>query len=435
MLVHFAYSFVAGSFSDWPALIINLIALTLAAYSVFFLVREIWEDDVAALFVMAVFGTMWGVINMAVFFRMYCLLMMWAGWLVFWHLRQKKNYFLLAPLVFLGALTHYYFFVLLVITALYYGIDLIIKRKWRDILLYIGSMAVAAVFYLLATYPFIVAQFTSESDRAAQAFGQLRLSGFVGAVVAYVRLLSKSVCGDIPTLLLAVLAILAAGIWLGLKRQQIQKEIAVKLISIAVPALLYLLIVARIAPYTIDRYIAIILPALAVVFWGLFYQAFALLAQNGRAMWAALFPKLPKLERVLVAMLLVILCLFGWRRVTVLPDHCYQGNQSIHDMFAVYLPENNNLAVLQVCTKYTRQHVAIHNRSLQGAKYLQEIEYENLDKYIDFPEEGSIILLVGSGVLPLASGAEVAEELWEISGKEKVTFIGYAVSGEAYLLE
>jgi hypothetical protein len=422
MLVHLAYSFVPGHFSNWPALLLNFIALTLTAYSVFFLAREVWADDMAALFVMAVFGTIYGVVNMAVFFRMYCLLMMWAGWLVLWHVREKKNHLLLVPLVFCGALTHYYFFVLLFFTALYYGIGLIIRKKWGDIWLYIGSLAIAAGFYLLAAHPYLLRQFTNENDRAAEAFGQLFFGGLGQALAGYFTVLGEALCRETPVLILVLLTFPAAAIWLYLKRRKISREKTAKLLFIAVPALLYLLLIARISPYILDRYIAIIFPAAAVVFWGLFYQAARLLVEK-------------RGERVLAVALVGALLLVGYRRATILPEHCYRYNKIYREMFAEFLPENNNVGVLQIYSQHAKQHIVLHYESVKNAKYMQILPYDNLGLYADFPENGRIILLVGVGVLDAEAGEDVAERLREISGKSQAAFIGYAVSGEAYLLE
>ncbi|MDR0220848.1 MAG: hypothetical protein LBI54_05520 [Lachnospiraceae bacterium] len=426
MLVHFAYSLIPGHFSNWPALIINFIALTLTAYSVFFLARAVWADDGAALFVMAVFGTMWGVVNMAVFFRMYCLLMMWAGWLALWHLRaireggynpplrrQIKNYALLVALVFLGALTHYFFLVYLVFVALYYGIDLIVRKKWRAAGLYLGSLALAGGLYLLA-FPYILSHFAITDDWAA---AQLQLDGFGRAIASYIRLLVKNVCGDEPTLIISGLVVLAGGIWFFAKRRKVSREKVKMLAFITVPALLYLLAIARLALgyWVIDRYFAIILPAAAVVFWGLVYQA---VKAGGQMVVAVALP-----------------LLFGWRRAAVLPDHCYQEMQGYHNMYAALLPEGNSVGVLHVYKKYTKLHVVLHYQALRNAKYLQVLPFEHLNLYSDFPEDGEIIVLVETGGADSLDGQNVAEEIRELGGKSQVRYLGYAIGCEVWLLE
>ncbi|MDR0220471.1 MAG: glycosyltransferase family 39 protein [Lachnospiraceae bacterium] len=273
MLVHFVYSLVPDYFSNWPALVINFVALTLTAYSVFFIAREIWADDLAALFVMAVFGTMYGVVNMAVYLRTYCLLMLWAGLLVLWHLREKKNHLFLVLLAVFGGITHYYFFVLLAFTALYYGISLIIAKKWGAIWLYIGSMLIAAGLFLLA-YPYAFSDYAYEYGRYAQKSADY--VHFLRAISGYARVFFEGICRETPLFVLGLLAIIAAGVFFFIKRRQIPRAQTKQLLFIVVPALLYLLTIAKIAPYypnILEKYVSIILPSMGIAFWGLLYQS------------------------------------------------------------------------------------------------------------------------------------------------------------------
>jgi hypothetical protein len=426
MLEHFAYSFVPGVFSNWPGLILNFVALTFTAYSVFFTARTIWRDDIAALFAMATFGTMYGVLNMAVYLYSYCLLMMWAGWLVFWHVREKKNHFLLVLLVVLGGLTHYYFFVLLAMTALCYGIGLIMRKKWGDAWLYVGSMAIAVGLYLIA-YPHVFNQFVDKGQRTGQALRQLQAPGFRRALAEYLGELSESICRETSALILSVLAMLVAFAWFYIKHRKIPTEIAQKLLLVAAPALLTLLAIARIAPYITDRYIAVVFPSVGLVFWGLLYQTIKLFMKK----WG----------KLRAALLLSVLLLIGWRRAVYLPYNCYQHMQSQHDMYAAHLPENNNVAVLHIHAGGA--YFSIYYHALKDAKYLQFLHYDNLSLFSDFPEEGNIILLVSPEAFNFEEGQghEVAERLRKISGKNKATFIGYTREeragkrAEAYLLE
>jgi hypothetical protein len=284
MLAHFANSFVPGVFSNWPGFILNFVALTLTAYSVFFTTREIWRDDMAALFVMAVFGTMYGVLNMAVYLYSYCILMMWAGWLVFWHLREKKNHGLLVLLAVLGGLTHYYFFVLLAMTALYYGIGLLVKKRWGEVWLYIGSMAIAAGLYLLI-YPHVITQLTNEYDRAGQALKQLQGTNASPGISIFLSELCESVFRETRALILSILIILAAFVWFYVKHRTIPRETANRLLLVAVPASLFLLAIAKIAPIISDRFIAVIFPSAGIVFWGLLYQAMKQFLQKWGGYW------------------------------------------------------------------------------------------------------------------------------------------------------
>jgi hypothetical protein len=423
MLEHFAYSFIPGVASPWPGFIINFIALTLAAYSVFFITREIWKDDVAALFVMAVFGTMYGVVNMAVLIRMYCLLMMWAGGLVLWHLREKKNHLLLVPIVVLGAFTHYYFFVLLIFTAIYYGVGLLIRKKWGDIWLYGGAMAIAAGLYLLGN-PQVFSAFTSEGNRASQAVEQAQTGGLDNSVASYTRLLFESLCAETPALLFGVLAIIAAFVWLCVKCHKLPAEKVKPLLFIAIPALLCFLIIARIAPYIVYRYISIVLPSLCVVFYGLLYQAVKLF--GGKGGW-----------RVLAAVVLSAFVLLGLRRTVYLPFECYPHYQSIHDMYAEIIANNREVSVVYVYLNPGGDQQFVHHyQGLREARYLQGLRFENMALYTPFPADGEIILIIGPMTAETLGGQTVASRLQEVSGKSQATFMGLGVDdAEAWLLK
>jgi hypothetical protein len=66
---------------------------------------------------------------------------------------------------------------------------------------------------------------------------------------------------------------------------------------------------------------------------------------------------------------------------------------------------------------------------------LQILPYDDLNLYTAFPEDGYIVLLTTVGVADFATGADLAEQMRLISGKEQATFIGYAIGGEVWLLE
>jgi hypothetical protein len=380
ILLHFTYSFFPKLSSIWPALIINFLALTLAAYSVFFIAREIWAYDMAALFAMTVFGTMYGVVNMAVFLRAYSITMMWAGWLVFWHLREKKNHLLLVPLVFFGAMSHFYFFVFLLLTAFYYGIGLLAKKKWGDVWLYIGSMLIAAGLYLLA-FPYVFSQIADETDRVAQAFDQIQSSfgRFGRDLISFTDLLGESVCAETPLLLLGALALIAALAWHCVKRRKFPPEKAKPFLVVAIPALLSLFAIVRIAIHPAYKYISFLLPSMCIIFWGLLYQAIKLAWGN---------------KRGLTLTVLVFCLLLDARRLIYLPKYCYQDELAYRYLYPIRLPENNNVAVL--CLYETEKaFLVINYQSLREAKYFQLVNYNNLDLYTGFPEDGDIILLMG----------------------------------------
>jgi hypothetical protein len=287
-------------------------------------------------------------------------------------------------------------------------------------------MLVAAGLYMLLqlTDPVKLNSLTSRDERLTQAAKQLQVGGINGALASYLSQLPESICRETPALIFGVLAILAAGICLFVKQRKFPAKQTEQLLFIAIPALAYVLVIARIAPSLEDRYISLVFLPLGIVFYGLLYQAMKFLATK-------------KWMRLLAVAVLSAFLLLGLRRTVYPPFYCYPHYQDIHNMYAEEIGDSDDVAVLYAyLTQNGNRQIVHHYQGVRSARYLQFLRYDNLDQYSPFPNDGKIIVIVGLFLSETIGGQDVADQLLAISGKSQATFMGYAVDhAEAWLLE
>lgn len=149
VLVHIISSIFIDSCSKWIAGAINIAFLLLT----FLMMRKILclfecdekEKDLISIF----FIISTGMMNATSYLRMYVMAMFMVTLCAWWILRSVneersvKFYVSMAVLAVCGALTHYYFLLYLFFISLFFGLYLIINRKFLDAVKYIVAMLVA----------------------------------------------------------------------------------------------------------------------------------------------------------------------------------------------------------------------------------------------------------------------------------------------------
>lgn len=133
---------VIGLVANWLFAAISLCGLLYLTYQ---LTRNYWIMGGVGL----MYLTSTAVISMNMLLRMYGMFSMCVTWFLvalFWIYQGKKklwNYILIAGITFVGFLTQYYFAVICVLLSACYCLYCLIKKHWKDLLFYIGSMIVA----------------------------------------------------------------------------------------------------------------------------------------------------------------------------------------------------------------------------------------------------------------------------------------------------
>ena len=196
-----------------------------------------------------------GFIDYAVMFiRMYALLAVWMNLLILVFLRYPPEdksgtpyYLLFGAALIGGMLTQYYFIIFAFFTCLLYAGYVIKNRNWKKL---IASLATAGISFLIAylIFPSMIDHIFF-GTRGQQAFENVSSSGLIRNLWIFIDQINVNIFGGLLVVLLAILFCLA--IVLSGKNEKADMYPGPLLI---IPVILYVIVVAKIAPYQTLRY-------------------------------------------------------------------------------------------------------------------------------------------------------------------------------------
>lgn len=262
MILHTVCSLFPGVFSKWFGLGINLFLFVVCYWLMAYLSHAIFRRDRKMVVLSCLlFGFQTGVLSGITFIRMYMLLTVWCLAVTLWHVRVWKeglrlsigDSILLAVLVALGFLTHYYFAVFLFFTAAYTCLYHWLVKKNLKSSIYYGIVVCVGMGAAVLLYPSCLSHIFRgyRGTEATDAFFDLgntflRLDFFTD-------LMNQSVFGGSLWVLLLVLALLAVSVGVKVKgkerKEKLQRFISENqgVVHIAVVTLGYFLVVAKTA--------------------------------------------------------------------------------------------------------------------------------------------------------------------------------------------
>lgn len=275
LFLNFTCSLFPGQFSKWFGIVNNMIFMLATLIVLFFTCKKHLKNDTCTLLMCAVFGFSGACMSTVVFLRMYALFTFWIVLCLKVHLDLADNDYSLKGLraglvisVLFGYMTHYYFVIYIICLAIITGIVMLIKKKWKNALSYILTLAITGIGGI-CIWPFSI-KHVFLSYRGTGTLSSLS-SGFY---FIKVRLVWESVCELMfDGLSYLPLILIAAGLLSLLIPVFMKKDCAtecdmkskiiapvIKLLMVFFPAIVYLLIVSQIVPYYTDRYFMPIFP-------------------------------------------------------------------------------------------------------------------------------------------------------------------------------
>lgn len=327
--VYTAQSLLPGLALPWAGLLPNFVFLLAGTAALYMAARRMTGQFWTAWLGAAVFLCNVGSQGMAVFTRMYAMLMCETVLLVWAHLtlyrrllagqRPRLPEFLaLAAATLAGALTQYFFLVFCFFFCGLFGLWLLFTRRWKTAACYaVAEFGGLGAAYL--AFPTMKEHIFSGS-RGKQAMGSFfdlnALSDWGASLGRVLRLLGAQFGGVMLWALLALLA--AALLW---KRGCRFRGMGLFAAMLAAAALCYIVIIDKVAPFEADRYYVL-------VYGPLILAATAVL---GRL--AALFPRWEPLLALVVA-------------VPVLVAHLTAGNEYLYPQYADRAPALESTAAL-----------------------------------------------------------------------------------------
>ena len=258
MFVHFFSSFRPGTFSMLYALIPNIIFAVIVYWQMVWMFGKFCKNKKLSLLFSGLFIFTMCFTNTVMLFRMYALLTVMTNLLVILHLKykplaekDKKFYIYLFCIILCGVLTQYYFSIIAGIMCFIYALQLIFYKKIKELIMYVisgglGLVASVVIFPSMIYHIFF-------GYRGKEAFESFASSSLINSAKTMFGILNRQQFANMAVVITAVVFVL----WVVLcrKDKQINNDIIYILLNITLPVVMFVCVVAKVAPYQTDRYV------------------------------------------------------------------------------------------------------------------------------------------------------------------------------------
>ena len=380
--------FAYGSFSAWPGIILNMIFMagSLLVICAFFenVVGKKCLGPVAAL----VYGLSPAGLNTVLLIRMYSMTSFFClafTYVLFLKLgkedepRYKNKLFILITV--LGFLTQYFVCIYYFFLALCVVIYLLVSKKKKMLVNLIRALVISAVFGLIL-YPFVYHDMFGTAVGNSVMESVSGLGGYAEKVLAFAGIIATE-CAGCPVALGVILAVMAAGVIIALK----MKKTGLWAIAPGLSVIGYFLVVAKIAPYTVDRYLMPVMGVIMVCFVTGVSFVIGMLIES--------FIKTEKSKCTIETIACIIVCATSFAYVFInTPNYLYKGyadqlkiSERYTDLDAVVVYEGTSfyqnvpeLMNYNNCLLVYRGELSIYDKNLAAHDQIIVIEGAGVDR-------------------------------------------------------
>ncbi len=276
LLLRFAMGFHIGSYSKWAGITLNIIIYAFVTIFVYLIIKKLLEGEEKYKEKSAILALVSSLtlasINNVIYIRMYALATLNIVITTYLHLKlldtKGINYKLLTAIgisALVGSLTHYYYLFYLAILFIMFVIKYIKEKDYKSLLKYIVTMLLAGVISLII-YPYSI-QHMFFGYRGQGAISNLtNISKFLSNICLYLFKINVYAFNNVLIIILGII------IYTKLKKVKIEKNRYVK--YIAVPTIIYTILVAIASPWIELRYI---MPVCGLIFILVLYVTYMLL--------------------------------------------------------------------------------------------------------------------------------------------------------------
>lgn len=262
MLVHLVSSICLNNFTKYIIFSINLI-FYIASCFVLKKILKLFNKEELSWITVLLYGLSMGMISIVMFQRMYMMLTFFAMVYLYLNINIFKNSFeidkktkrKLTITVILGFLTQYYFCIYAALVAIISAICMIKNKKWDSLKRYVWCHVKAAIIGLILFPASIYHIFFSYRGAA----GGVAEGSYLSRLQEYFKLIFYGF--SIPE----ILGYITLGIIIAMFIRRIviakRKDIAT---LICLPIFLFVLVIAKIAPFINIRYISIVFPIIII---------------------------------------------------------------------------------------------------------------------------------------------------------------------------
>jgi hypothetical protein len=288
---HFTMSLFPNWFSFWPGIGLNILYFIGCSLFLYNISRSLIKDDLLSLLPCLFWGLSAAAVNGVTFLRMYMMLTYMCLGFSFFITRLIINGFSARRLAsaaiftFLGVMTQYYFLIYAFLLSSMYIFYMLRKREIKGALRFSAAMTLALIASYLCN-PSII-QNTLRDHRGVEAMENAVIgTGFAVNLQKYINIISESIFTAQMNIILgavvmlSIILILARGAVMK-KRLNVNYATALRdmfrssvknsgrkfiFFFYFLTGIVYIIIVARIAPMQYDRYIMCVMPALVLSF-------------------------------------------------------------------------------------------------------------------------------------------------------------------------
>lgn len=272
LFLHTASSIIPDEFSFLAGTAFNIVFFIGCTVVLYFLGKEVFGNRGCGLLTAFLFSISYAGLNTMVFVRMYMLmtLIVLLHALVYMKYMEKeevplKGYLFLGLTLVAGMLTQYYFVMIAFFFAVWYGVRFLYQKQYRKVGKFVATFAVSAVVSI-ALYPTMLHHIFS-TGRGVEARENFASSeGYFAKLKTMWKLLDSQLFTNLFILIFFALLVLA--VIYVIRTKSVHKQVLGKIGVILLACGGYFLIVTKIAPYQIDRYLMPIYPLIYLVIVG-----------------------------------------------------------------------------------------------------------------------------------------------------------------------
>lgn len=419
MLVHLVSSIYLNHFSKYIIFIINIVFYVASCVMIRKIMKLFNKDNLSGITVL-LYGLSMGAISIVMFQRMYMMLTFFVLSYLYLNIKIAKNAFnidkktkrWLVLTIILGFLTQYYFCIYAAFVAIVSFLIMIKKKKYQQLKQYIWCHVKAAIIGIVIFPASIYHIFFSYRGAA----GGVVNTSYIERLNEYIKLIfyAFSIPETLGYILIGILSLLFLIKMIKAKRKDI-------ILMICVPVILFVLTIAKIAPFINIRYISpvfsIIVIAIELIIISIIKYILQHISKINESKIYKFFVK--NLSLIVIAIITVTISIYGL--LNSKPQFLYtEYNERIEianqykDLKLVYVGESpfNHLQDMEEFLRYKSSlitntwelDVLKDNEGLKDEKeFILNIKCwvsnfdENLKKVLEYTNATSYELLVDDG--------------------------------------
>ena len=254
---------------------VNILLFIASSVALYFLGKRIFQDDICALVIALLYAVSYGGVNTMVYIRMYMLLALMTILHLLVYLKymdQKKiplkGYVLLAITLVTGVLSQYYFLFIAFFLGAWYTIKFFLEKRYKTLGKYLGTI-LASAGITLAVWPAMLHHLFGGVRGNEAKENLFAIGDYFAHLKEMLRILNNDMFTKFMWIILAGIAVLCIICWK--KEEKANKERLMKIAVTLFVALGYLLLVTKVAPYQVDRYLMPIYPLIYAIVVGIAY--------------------------------------------------------------------------------------------------------------------------------------------------------------------